>query len=303
MSPVQRVHRHFIRLFYGLLALTAYLLTAPPREHGPSVGPAPWGVAQASSCDGLCFTNATLSAEFNSLDNYGGHGIQVVDVNADGWLDVYVTHIGDPSVDRPDLLFINEGVNPPRFEEMGATLGVSDDGFFEEMSEESHGAIFADFDNDGDFDLFNVHTWNGHNRLYRNDGEGRFTDLSESSGIEVTRLGSRGVTAADMNGDGLLDIVVSAWEGAQPIIYWNQDHLHFERRRLKGVDNRPFANQGITSSDYDGDGLPDLALTAFEFIENQGFGPIALLKNAIDRFVDMTDFASLGYEKLSSTGG
>ncbi len=258
---------------------------------------------QSDVCSGPCFTNATTSAGFRSLENYGGHGIQVVDVNGDGWLDVYVTHIADPTQDRPDLLFVNQRQNPPRFTEMATEAGVSDDGFFEEVSEESHDAVFADLDNDGDYDLFNVHTWNGHNRIYRNDGTGRFTDLTESAGIEVTDIGSRGVSAADVNGDGLLDLVVSAWQDAQPIVYWNRGGMRFERQRLQGVNNRPFANQGIAMADYDGDGKPDLALTAFEYLDNGGLGPIALLKNETDRFVDRTDFASLSYEQRSRDRG
>jgi len=267
-------------------------------------GAALWASATESDiCSGPCFTNATTSAGFQNLENYGGHGIQVVDVNGDGWLDVYVTHIADPTENRPDLLLVNEGQNPPRFTEIAAEAGVSDDGFFQGVSEESHAAVFADLDNDGDYDLFNAHTWNGHNRIYRNDGTGRFTDLTESAGIEVTDLGSRGVSAADLNGDGLLDLVVSAWQGAQPIVYWNRGGMRFERQRLHGVDNRPFANQGIATADFDGDGRPDLALTAYEFLENGGLGPIALLKNQTERFVDMTDFAGVSYEQRSRDAG
>ena len=247
-----------------------------------------------------CFSNATVSSGFRTPDELGGHGIQVVDVNGDGWLDVYVTHIADPTQDRPDLLFINQRTNPPQFAEEGVSAGISDDGFYQGISEESHAAIFADFDDDGDYDLFNAHTWNGHNRFYRNDGSGRFVDLTESAGLEVTDLGSRGVAAADMNNDGRLDVVVSAWQGAQPIIYWNLGGLRFERQRIQGVDNRAFANQGITVTDYDGDRTPDLALTAYEYLDNNGLGPISLLKNNTDRFSDNTDFAGVSYERQSS---
>lgn len=277
------------------LSLFLFLLTiSPTSSRAETEGP----------CQGLCFTDATQSAGFFSLELYGGHGIQVSDVNGDGWLDVYVTHIARPEENRPDLLFVNQQTDPPTFREMGVEAGVSDDGYFEEISEESHAAVFADLDNDGDFDLFNIHTWNGHNRLYRNEGDGRFVDITESAGIDVTDIGSRGVVAADMDGDGFLDIVISAWQDAQPMVYWNLGGLHFERRRLKGVDNRPFANQGITAADYDDDRLPDLALTAYEFIENEGLGPVALLKNDTDRFVDSTGFSSVSYEKLlRNTGG
>lgn len=256
--------------------------------------------AQTSNSPPVTFTNWTFGSGFVSLENFGGHGVQVADINGDGWLDVYVTHIFDPAEDRPDLLFVNQAQDPPRLMETGVGAGVADDGFFGESSEESHAAVWADLDNDGDLDLFNAHTWNGHDRLYRNEGDGRFVDMTESAGIEVTDIGTRGVAAADMDGDGLVDLVVSAWQDAQPIIYWNQGGMRFERRRINGVDNRGFANQGITVVDFDQDQRPDVALSAFEFLLSSAVGPVALLRNESPRFVDRTDFAGIVYEQTSS---
>jgi hypothetical protein len=256
------------------------------------------------------FRNATAESGFLSIQGFGGHGIQVADVDEDGLLDVYVTHIFDPKQDRPDLLFRNLGGNPPRFEEIGLAAGVSDDGFFpvtledgtvEEYSDESHSAVFADFDNDGDLDLFNGHTWNGHHRLYRNDGGARFVDISDSAGIDQRDLGPRGVGAADLDGNGLLDIVVSAWAGHIPNVYMNQGGLRFDRIRLPGDADETFANQGITIVDVNRDRKPDIALTAFEYVDGgAGLGPVALLESDSDRFVERTEFAGLAYEKVTS---
>ena len=65
------------------------------------------------------FRNVTAESGFLSIQGYGGHGIQVADIDGDGLLDVYVTHIFDPKQNRPDLLFRNLGGSPPRFEEIG----------------------------------------------------------------------------------------------------------------------------------------------------------------------------------------
>lgn len=288
---------------FSALFLVA-ILSALACGNGSTPSPSPPTPTPPSPSTGstspLQFQNVTQTAGFTSLESFGGHGIQVADVDGDGWLDIYVTHIFDPAQNRPDLLFINQKQNPPSFEQRGNEAGVSDDGFFEEVSEESHAAVFADFDNDGDPDLFNAHTWNGHNRLYRNEGGGRFIDISESARIDVTDLGTRGVAAADIDGNGRLEIVVSAWQGAQPIVYWNLGGLVFERRRMQGANNRPFANQGITAVDYDGDRKPDVALTAFEYIQDEGVGPIALLANESPRLIDQTDFAGLAYEQTTS---
>lgn len=284
--------------FTALLACATAVSAQPSGPSGPT----------GSSGD-VRFRNATAESGFLSIEGYGGHGIQAADIDGDGLLDVYVTHIYDPAQNRPDLLFRNRGGNPPRFEEIGLLAGVADDGFFpvkledgteELVSEESHAAIFADFDNDGDFDLFNAHTWSGHHRLYRNDGEGRFVDISDAAGIDVRDIGPRGVGAADLDGNGFLDVVVTAWQGAMPNVYMNQGELRFERQRLQGDADPAFANQGLTIVDVNGDRRPDVALTAFEYLDGVGAGPVAILEAQSDRLVERTAFAGIQYEKTTS---
>ena len=285
------------------LALAILLLTATfamAQTDSPDGG---------STATGFGFSNATAESGFFSLEGLGGHGIQVADIDGDGWLDVYVTHIFDPKQDRPDLLFHNLGGTPQRFEEIGLAAGVADDGLFpleledgtvEEFSEESHAAVFADFDNDGDLDLFNGHTWSGHHRLYRNDGGARFVDISDSAGIDVRDLGPRGVAAADLDGNGFLDIIVTAWQGFIPNVYMNLGGLRFERRRLQGDADPEFANQGLSVVDITGDGRPDIALSAFEYVLGSGTGPVAILKNESPRLVENTPFSGLEYEQMTS---
>ncbi len=244
------------------------------------------------------FENATEASGFTSLPDVGGHGIQVADVDGDGWLDIYVTNIYNDQQDRRDLLFVNQRDPALRFSELGAERAVEDDGFYGGYSNESHSAIFADLDNDGDFDLYNARTWNGSNRLYRNDGAGPFVDLSESAGIDVTDLGTRGVAAGDFDKNGFLDVFVSAWQGAQPIVYWNAGGMHFDRERVHGVDDRWPANQGVTVADIDGDGLQDVALTSFEYYQEESVGPIAVLLNTGDkRFRDATQVLGFYYPR------
>jgi hypothetical protein len=257
------------------------------------------GTAPAQT-DAIRFENATEASGFVSLPTRGGHGIQVVDVDRDGWLDIYVTNIYNELEDRPDLLFLNQRDPGLRLSERGVEYAVEDDGFYGPTSNESHAAIFADLDNDGDFDLFNSRTWNGSNRLYRNDGSGPFVDISEAAGIDVTDLGTRGVGAADFDHNGLLDIIVGAWQSAQPIIYWHPAGLHFTRERIHGVDDRWPANQGITIADIDADGRQDVALTSFEYYKEDTVGPITVLLNEGEqRFRDATADLRLYYPRTT----
>jgi hypothetical protein len=266
-------------------------------------------VASTSLAQELRFENATTASGFLSLQGFGGHGIQVADVDSDGLLDVYVTHIFDPKQNRPDLLFRNLGGSPPRFEEIGLAAGVADDGMatvtnedgtVDTVSEESHAAVFADFDNDGDFDLFNGHTWSGNHRLYRNDGGARFSDVSESAGIDRRDLGPRGVGAADLDGNGFLDAVVTAWQGFIPNVYMNHGGLRFQRVRLQGDASEQFANQGLSIVDINRDRTPDVTLTAFEYVDGVGVGPLAVLANQSSRFIEHTGFTGLEYERTTS---
>jgi len=290
----------------------ALLLLAPAvafAQSTPTTPTTPTDPTTPTAGSGVSFTNATLQSGFVSLQAFGGHGIQVADMDNDGLLDVYVTHIFDPKEDRPDFLFRNLGGSPQRFQEIGVVAGVDDSGFFpltledgtvEEFSEESHAAVFADFDNDGDLDLFNGHTWSGHHRLYRNNGGSRFVDISDSAGIDVRDLGPRGVAASDLDGNGFLDIIVTAWQDFIPNVYMNLGGMRFERRRLQGDASPTFANQGLSVVDLTKDGRPDIFLTAFEYVEGAGNGPLAALANESPRFVEHTGFTGLEYEKTTS---
>jgi hypothetical protein len=156
---------------------------------------------------------------------YGG--VSVGDYDGDGWSDLYISRAG------PNLLLRNDGKG--RFEDVSERAGVADPG-------NGQAALFVDFDNDGDQDLFVVnalysivggeHGSRGH-VVYRNDG-GRFT--------EATRLGpigpASGASAADYDGDGRVDVYVTYYQDEA----LNPFHHRIEAR--DGFGNRLYRNLG-----------------------------------------------------------
>lgn len=127
-------------------------------------------------------------------------GVSVVDVNADGFDDLYVM----PRFGKNQLL-VNQ--RDGTFRERAAELGL-------DIADHSAAAIFADFDNDGDVDAFVGRTL--ARSVYLENEDGRFVDASESFGGPLPALVSS-VAAADYDGDGLLDLYVSTY-AAQMIV-------------------------------------------------------------------------------------
>jgi hypothetical protein len=184
------------------------------------------------------FTNVSAQSGL-ALSSYG-MGIATGDIDNDGWTDVYITTLGK------NHLFRNE---QGRFVDITADAGVAGT-----EHDWSTAALFFDYDNDGDLDLFaaNYVEWSpainremefkvtglgrsysaplyyagAYSRLYRNEGNNRFTDVSESAGI--TEKGKTlGVTAVDYDLDGRLDLFV-ANDTTQNFLYRNTGDGKFE---------------------------------------------------------------------------
>lgn len=153
-------------------------------------------------------------------------GACMVDLNADGRLDIYVCNSGNVQGDnRANELFLNQGNDNdgvPRFKEAAAEYGIDDKGF-------STHAAFFDYDRDGDLDLYVLNnafralstfdlahnlreerdnTGGGH-KFYRNEN-GKFIDFTQHAGIYSTVIAfGLGLSVSDMNNDGWLDIYVA----------------------------------------------------------------------------------------------
>jgi len=241
-----------------------------------SAGPNPVDLRPAVS---ISFTDVTSSAGVSGPPEFGGHGIQFADVDGDSLTDMYVTRNVVPTT-VADMFYHNKGDGTLDEEASARGIADSDSG--------SHSAIWADFDNDGDFDLFNGSF--DRNRLYRNDGNGSFQDVTGSSGLRNEALPTRGATALDMDGDGDLDIfAVTNYRGSNDPwaerneVYRNDGDLKFTPVAAGNLESAR-AGQGTVAVDFDNDG--DLDVFAgnrtgdMNILRNNGSGSFSLVNPA-----------------------
>jgi hypothetical protein len=209
-----------------------------------------------------------------------GMGVCAGDYDRDGRVDLYVTNVG------PNVLYRNRGDGT--FVDVSRAARV-------DTADWSTSCAFADLDRDGDLDLFvtkyldagldrnpfcgdvnSVRRSYCHplafkplqNVVYRNDGTGTFTDVSEQSGIAKLRSNGLGVVVADFDDDQLPDVFV-ANDALPNFLFFNEGAWRFtEGGLLAGVavaaDGKARAGMGTDAADYDGDGLLDLIVTNHE---------------------------------------
>jgi len=200
-------------------------------------------------------------------------GATMVDINNDGYLDIYVSvsgPAGSKGRDRANLLFINNGNHT--FTEAAARYGIADTGYTTQ-------AVFLDYNGDGYLDLFLLNNSpqdfargaadthplgvksdspGGWNVLYRNNGDGTFTDVSEKAGI-LRQVGyGLGVAVADINRDGRPDIYVSNDVAPNDVLYINNGDGTFTDKAATLLKHTSFAGMGVDIADFNNDGWPDV---------------------------------------------
>ncbi len=195
-------------------------------------------------------------------------GVTLADVNADGWLDVYVCYSGlRPAELRRNQLFVNN--HDLTFTDKATEYGLADSGY-------SVQATFFDYDRDGDLDCFLInHNLKGYQRkeaaqmraerdydagdkLFRNDG-GHFTDVSEQAGIKGNPLGfGLGVSVSDVNGDGWPDIYVTNDYVEDDYLYINQQNGKFVDELRDRIGHTSYSAMGVDVADVNNDSRPDI---------------------------------------------
>ena len=270
-------------------------------------GRGPWNNALYRNERGL-FVDVT--SKTNSAGDAYGMGVVAADYDSDGDADLYLTNWG------PDMLYRNEG---SAFTDQTKASKLSNDAW-------GSSAAFFDYDNDGDLDLFVVnyvdftletHKWCGHEALdlrfycdprqhnptpdwlFRNEGDGTFTEVGKESGIG-SRGNGLGVVCWDYDGDGDQDVYVA--NDMEPnFLYENIGDGKFDETGLisgmaLSADGASQAGMGVDTGDYDADGDLDLIVTNYQLENN------ALYRNDGMVFTEASFQAGLGEISLNYLG-
>ncbi len=199
-------------------------------------------------------------------------GTTMIDINNDGFLDIYVCNSGDIKGDsKQNELFINNGDNT--FTESAEKFGLADKGY-------STHAVFFDYDKDNDLDAYLLNnsyqaigSFNltqkvrskrdevGGDKLLRNDN-GVFTDVSETAGIYGSVIGfGLGVTVGDINNDNWDDIYISNDFFEKDYLYINNQDGTFSEEMESRMKSISVASMGADLADLNNDGLSDIFVT------------------------------------------
>ena len=259
------------------------------------------------------FTDVTEKAGVGAAGLYG-QGVAVGDFDNDGYPDLYVTGYGHA------ILYHNNGDGT--FTDVTEKAGVADKGGW------STSAGWFDYDKDGYLDLLvcNYIEWNPKNniwcgehrpgyraychpdnykgqrlKLYHNNRDGTFTDVSEKSGVGIPEAKGMGVVLADFNNDGWPDIAVANDTWPNFLFVNKKDGTFKDVSFTSGIaaseDGKYEAGMGIDAADVDGDGWLDLYVTHLDFELNRLYH-----NNHDETFDDVTYASGIGNKAIFFSG-
>ena len=246
---------------------------APLTENKPDV--LPINHLYRNNGDGT-FTDATLKT--GTGDTGYGIGCCVGDYDNDGYKDLFITNFGQ------NVLYRNKGDGT--FADVSQQTGITDESIF------SAGCAFADYNNDGWLDLIVVNyvilnledapdcSQGGipaycrpedfeptPDHLYRNNGDGTFTNVTQEAGINLHGRGL-GVIWTDIDNDGWIDLYIANDREANFLYHNNGDSTFTELGELHGIARNEHgdaeSSMGIDTADYDNDGDLDIILTHYQ---------------------------------------
>lgn len=215
-------------------------------------------------------------------DDRWATGVAMTDINADGLMDIYVSISGKWKSTK-NICYINQGNDEngiPKFVDKAEELGLADAG-------NTIQTLFFDYDQDGDVDVFvcnypitkfktlpHQYRWlmdnvkdNQSDHLYRNNGDGTFTDATKEAGLLAYGL-TLGAVASDLNNDGLVDIYLSSDFNSPDFFYLNNGDGAFKNVLTETTQHTSFFGMGVDVADYNNDGLLDIFQADMSPVDN-----------------------------------
>ena len=312
---------------YGLgVAVGDYDNDQDPDVYVTNYGP---NVLYRNNGDGT-FSDVTKEAGVDDGHKVGA-GACFFDMDQDGDLDLYVanyvkftyeTHVASTARGFPD--YVGPFVYPAEPDTVYRNNG---DGTFADVSTESGvdahsgtgmGMVAADYDRDGDTDLFVLNDVAG-NFLFKNDGRGHFDEVGLEAGVAYDYhgrdLGSMGGDCGDYDNDGWLDFFITSYQEELPVLYRNLGNGSFEDVTLQtgaGAGCLPYVNWGTGLVDFDNDGDRDIFVAQGHLLDNVELYDdttayhvrnVLLMNTGDGKFVDVSNESGDGMAvKLSSRG-
>lgn len=251
------------------------------------------------------FEDITNSSRTAAEDRWST-GVTVVDINGDGWLDIYVCAAMFPEKEkRANMLFVNQGLDQdgkPHFKEMAKEFGIAENG-------NSMWATFFDYNNDGLLDLYVLNNEQvkgvpsnfrekitdgsaiNNDRLYKNNGDGTFTDVTIEAGITIEGFGL-GLAVADINQDGWPDLYISNDYMPNDILYINNRDGTFSNSTRDYIRHQSMFSMGSDIADYNNDGYLDI-ITLDMLGETNYRKKTTIAKNSYQTYINNEEW---GYE-------
>ncbi len=216
------------------------------------------------------FEDITETA-FDANANDGWHtGVNMVDINNDGWLDIYVCRSGSPEDETQlqNMLFVNNQDNT--FTERGEEFGVN-------VQKRSTHSIFFDYDNDGDLDLYvlnhpvrdpsidrvtvdelmQIKKYGRDAHVFLENQDGKYVDVTAKAGIEINCFGL-GVAAADLDGNGYADLYISNDYQDPDFLLMNNGDGTFSYEVNERTKHISAFSMGNDMADFNNDGHMDI---------------------------------------------
>jgi enediyne biosynthesis protein E4 len=203
-------------------------------------------------------------------------GVSIVDLDGNGWQDIYLSSGVTCEYSCTNLLYMNQGLDEkgvPQFKEQGVSFGLADTTHITQ-------AAFFDYDRDGDLDAYLLKNIvdgvnksviqkpdfyptksNTNDRLLRNDGLKNgvlsFTDVSKKAGIDLGGYGL-GITVSDLNSDGWPDVYVANDFSPNDLLFINQKNGTFKNMTQECLSHHSFNGMGCDIADINNDGKFDI---------------------------------------------